>query len=323
MPRKQWSAYEKLTAADVNANLSDQSVMRFASSAARSTAIPSPTEGMVSWLDDVNALQVYDGSAWVAVIGGTPGNPLGAGDPLNVGSLYLTRTNYATGTWHQITASMPVDALVFGVSAPSENGIDTGGDWNEWATGAAGSEVVRFVDGKVGDRGSGEANEVPWGFFVPAGSRVAWRRTRIQGGGVSAIFNNVAIRYVSVASGTQYEAGRTTPVSLPLSTAWTQIDTTPPKTGGVWVTGFMAESFNGNDPVRVRFGTGGAGSEVAVSGYMHSAGIRTFQAFGGSNAPATNTQPFWWPPGTRLSVQSESTPTSTGQCAVIWRETLA
>ena len=323
MPRKQWASLERVTADDVNTNLSDQSVMRFASSAARSAAIPAPTEGMVTYRDDGDVIEVYNGTSWVTAFSASSSNPLGAGDPLNVGSLFLIRNNYATGTWHQITASMPVNAIVFGVSAPSENATDTAGDWNEWATGAAGSEVVRFVDGKVGEQGSGHANEVPWGFYVPAGTRVAWRRTRIQGGGVSAIFNNVAIRYVQVTSGTQVEAGRSSPVSLPLSTAWTQIDTAPPKAGGVWVTGFMAETYNSNDPIRVRFGTGASGSEAAVCGYIHSAGNRSFSTTSGVNAPATNMPPFWCPPSTRLAVQSESTPVSAGQCAVIWRESLS
>lgn len=61
-----------LTAAQVNTYLMDQAVMRFASAAARTAAFggagePTLAEGMVSYLDDINALQVYDGSAWVSV----------------------------------------------------------------------------------------------------------------------------------------------------------------------------------------------------------------------------------------------------------------
>lgn len=37
----------------------DQTVLRFANSAARGAAVTSPTEGMVSYLDDTNALEVY------------------------------------------------------------------------------------------------------------------------------------------------------------------------------------------------------------------------------------------------------------------------
>ena len=66
--RKVWAADEVLAAADLQDYIQDQTVMRFASSAARASGILSPTEGMVTYLDDANALFVYDGGAWVAVV---------------------------------------------------------------------------------------------------------------------------------------------------------------------------------------------------------------------------------------------------------------
>lgn len=42
----------------------------YADSAARTTAIPSPTEADLSYLQDTNSVEVYDGSAWTAVGGG-------------------------------------------------------------------------------------------------------------------------------------------------------------------------------------------------------------------------------------------------------------
>jgi hypothetical protein len=67
MPRKVFVAGEILTAADVNTNLMDQTVMVFAGTAARGSAIPSPTEGMVTYLEDVNQVQAYTGSAFKPV----------------------------------------------------------------------------------------------------------------------------------------------------------------------------------------------------------------------------------------------------------------
>lgn len=82
-----------LNASEVNGYLMEQAVMKFASATARTTAIPSPTEGMVSWLDDLNQLYIYDGSAWVAVIAtATPG--LGAWTPY---SPSLTNITLGTG----------------------------------------------------------------------------------------------------------------------------------------------------------------------------------------------------------------------------------
>ena len=59
-----------LTAAQVNTYLNEQTVMVFASAAARTSALTSVlAEGMVSYLQDTNAVEVYNGSAWVAVSG--------------------------------------------------------------------------------------------------------------------------------------------------------------------------------------------------------------------------------------------------------------
>ena len=72
---------EVLTSNDVDGYLMQQTVMVFASSAARTSAFTaaslSPSEGMVSYLSDVNQLQVYDGSSWV-----TPMNAQTAGGQL-------------------------------------------------------------------------------------------------------------------------------------------------------------------------------------------------------------------------------------------------
>lgn len=68
--KKTFTAGSVLTASDVNGYLMEQSVMVFASAAARSSAIPSPSAGMVTFLTDTNVLQAYNGTAFVAVGGG-------------------------------------------------------------------------------------------------------------------------------------------------------------------------------------------------------------------------------------------------------------
>jgi hypothetical protein len=64
MPRKVFTAGEVLAAADVNSFLMDQTVMVFAGTAARGSAIASPTEGMTTYLEDSDVLSIYDGSVW-------------------------------------------------------------------------------------------------------------------------------------------------------------------------------------------------------------------------------------------------------------------
>jgi hypothetical protein len=71
MPRKEFVAFTRLDASDVNDFLMDQSVMSFADSSARGAAIPTPVEGMVSYLEDIDDLRTYNGSAWVSPYGMT------------------------------------------------------------------------------------------------------------------------------------------------------------------------------------------------------------------------------------------------------------
>ena len=62
---KLFATGDVLTAAQVNTYLMQQTVMVFASSAARTTALSGViAEGMLSYLSDTNALQYYDGAAW-------------------------------------------------------------------------------------------------------------------------------------------------------------------------------------------------------------------------------------------------------------------
>jgi hypothetical protein len=65
--RKVFTAGEVLQAADVNDYLMDQSVMVFAGTAARGSAIPSPSEGMVTYRSDDDLVEVYNGSAFVPI----------------------------------------------------------------------------------------------------------------------------------------------------------------------------------------------------------------------------------------------------------------
>jgi hypothetical protein len=72
MPRKTFTAGEVLAAADVNEFLMDQSVMTFADSGARGSAIGTAIaqEGMLTYLEDTDAFEYWDGSAFTAFGGG-------------------------------------------------------------------------------------------------------------------------------------------------------------------------------------------------------------------------------------------------------------
>jgi hypothetical protein len=70
MPRKIFTNGDVLPASDVNTYLMDQAVMTFTNSTARSTAIPTPIQGMVTYLTASDEYQYWDGTAWVAFGGG-------------------------------------------------------------------------------------------------------------------------------------------------------------------------------------------------------------------------------------------------------------
>lgn len=65
---KTFSVGEVLTATNVNTYLMQQTVMVFATAAARSSAITAPSEGMVTYLSDSNSLWYYSGTAWVEIV---------------------------------------------------------------------------------------------------------------------------------------------------------------------------------------------------------------------------------------------------------------
>jgi hypothetical protein len=57
-----------LNASEINDNLMRQSVMVFSNAAARSAAITVPLEGMLTWLEDVNDYQYYNGASWIQLV---------------------------------------------------------------------------------------------------------------------------------------------------------------------------------------------------------------------------------------------------------------
>jgi hypothetical protein len=65
---KLFSTGDVLSASDVNTYLQQQTIMVFASAAARTTALASVlAEGMVSYLKDTDVVEIYTGAAWVSL----------------------------------------------------------------------------------------------------------------------------------------------------------------------------------------------------------------------------------------------------------------
>lgn len=74
---KDWVYGDLVSAADFQSLVQDQTVQRYADSATRSSTLGSAVaEGMVSYLDSTNQVEVYDGSSWASVSSSGSGNAI-------------------------------------------------------------------------------------------------------------------------------------------------------------------------------------------------------------------------------------------------------
>jgi hypothetical protein len=103
MPRKEFESFTRLDASDVNTYLMDQSVMTFAGTAARGSAITTPVEGMVTYLEDSNTFQYWDSDSWDNLAPAAPsGNAIinGAFDIWQRGTSFTNINNtYSADRW--------------------------------------------------------------------------------------------------------------------------------------------------------------------------------------------------------------------------------
>jgi hypothetical protein len=113
MPRKVFESFTRLDASDVNTFLMDQTVQTFAGTATRGSAIPTPVDGMVTHLQDSNAVQVYNTDTWTSL----------AYEPTLTSSTAVTYTVASTDSYKTLrfTAGAAV-TVTFGTATAFEPG---------------------------------------------------------------------------------------------------------------------------------------------------------------------------------------------------------
>lgn len=134
-----------LTASAANEYLASQVVMVFASASARTSAIASPQEGMMSYLKDTNSVEYYSGAAWVAVGGSSSSSGLTlitsaslTGSAVSVNNCFSsTYNNYKIVTAGMI-GSTGGDDLFFNLRA---SGSDSTSNYNRFIWGSANYEA--------------------------------------------------------------------------------------------------------------------------------------------------------------------------------------
>jgi hypothetical protein len=154
--KKTFAVEEILASADVNGYLMDQSVMRFANSTVRGTAIGTAvSEGMVSYLDDSNAIEVYNGAAWV-----------GLESSLNDGTAGFTALSNGTAgisyqpVSHNYIINGAMDNWQRGTSVTVSGGFQYGPDrWRSFPYAASSSTLnqVTFTPAELNAIGFGDA----------------------------------------------------------------------------------------------------------------------------------------------------------------------
>lgn len=143
---KEFNTGDVLTAADANGYLASQVVMVFASAAARTSAIASPQEGMISFLKDTNSTEYYSGSAWVAVAGA-------GGGMTQLGS---------TTTLSGASTTVSFDATGYNIIQVVVQGMTTTPNTDYPRIDINGSSGIMNTSGVYGSTASGPGNNLYW-----------------------------------------------------------------------------------------------------------------------------------------------------------------
>lgn len=185
MPYKVWAVNEILTAADMNTYVGNQTILSFAGTAARATAVGTPVEGMLSYVGG-GTVEVYAGTAtgWTTISGGGGGGvTIGTAAPSSPsdgdlwwdsddGKLFVYYTD-ATPTSQWVDAAGPSVAV--------QSTAPTGYEGQLWLDDTDGSMYVYYTD--------------------PGGSASSWIGAVSRSGGILQVVQTTKTDTFSVSLG--------------------------------------------------------------------------------------------------------------------------
>jgi hypothetical protein len=148
---REWVAGEQLTDEKMQQFLQDQAVMRFDNASARTTALNGVvSEGMVSYLNDTNKVEYYDGSVWEEL----------TGDPeiftQGTAGQYLQSNGTAGVDWADIELAEPrVAGLHYGWPGRKATGLDIADTSYTVALGYNSSQGTERPSNRIGNTAIG------------------------------------------------------------------------------------------------------------------------------------------------------------------------
>ena len=149
----------------------NQSVMVFANSAARSAALTLPTEGMVTYLQDTDELEIYNGSAWLRAVVTSDDESISTSGNItsSAGNISATAGNISAGGSATISGDLTVDTSSLRVDATNNVvGIMTAtpstGQYNDWSVDIASGRI------RIAGQRSGDTAGIALGFGTPTAS---------------------------------------------------------------------------------------------------------------------------------------------------------
>jgi len=174
-----FSTGDVLTAAQVQYNLQNQSIMYFASSAARTSALSGVlVEGMFSYLADTDSTEYYSGSAWTSISNpgditavttaagsGLSGGASSGAVALSLASSYTAKTSaytFVAGDEYNLFSMNNASTAQFNIPTDATYNFAVGTEFNVfWITGAGQPTIGAVTPGTTAVISTGATSATP------------------------------------------------------------------------------------------------------------------------------------------------------------------